>query len=1043
MRDAPDAITAFLGRVRAVSRRRRALRWSLDFLLGFAALSAVAVAVTALTSRGDVWGPVGLAALLGAAVGTTYWSVRRRSREDARLLSAREVAGHRGPLAVPPLTPNDDAFRAEILGATELLVSAGGDDARGSSQLSALYVERIGRRLMEAEPRRAVPGVAWRPRMMSAVVLSATWLALLTTPDTAAAFSALLAFEDARPPLPPEPIWSRLELVLEYPTHTGRPSRRVPNPSGALRVPAGTQVKVEFWTQRSEAAARLAVQTQGVDAVNTPDPQLVEMRSDATADAGQRHWEGEFEVVGATTWHALVFEEAGDDEPTARSLELAFELERDAEPEVELEPLPDGAKEASELQTVSLRFTARDDFGLRSAELAYSLSDGTVHRLPAGEPAGDLRRWNHRYDWDLSAIPTDERGLLTYWIEVRDNDPGLGLEPLVDGPGKVGRSARMQLQVRDREREHAQNIESLRAIRDGAVDMLAARLTAQDTYDPPSRVLARAHSAAQGADPDDFESSDAALDTQAIVQYQLAAVMHGLSAELLSQLAGAVDAMSIDPLARERDVRTLAAIHERLLELHRDEGETLDRIPAGGEFDAGRAALERSLARLNKHNFKEQAQLEDEIIRLDDLVDGELMRELETLSARLEASQQKLVELLEALKAGDESVRPQIEQLQERIREDMRRFQEARQKLSKEVGDEFFNRDAFANLEKMMERQDTMQALRDGDIDRALQQAKESLAQMQGVNDAVQERLAEGGEESRLDPEEEARMKLLRELSRLQDAQTGLTERARELDDAWRNAVSATELDRKAGDAKKRADQLLEELGEVNDARLSREGRERFEDAREALQKLSEAASEAQESPKALPQWDAARDARRALEDAKRGVPKDSRAAKQLDKLANEAERLESSLGAPLPSPEQTLDESMRGRAAESTETQRGLEQQAREIDGGEMSAPLPESGRAALREALDAMKQGARAFERANGDAARDESGRARAALQRAIDSLRQSSPPPPSGASGDSSTEAERDRSLRDAVVEAMREGDAVEADDAVSRYYEELLE
>src|SRR5690606_3775132 len=374
------------------------------------------------------------------------------------------------------------------------------------------------------------------------------------------------------------------------------------------------------------------------------------------------------------------------------------------------------------------------------------------------------------------------------------------------------------------------------------------------------------------------------------------------------------------------DIRTLAAIHGRLLELNRAEGELLERVPPGAEFDAGHAALARVIARLAKHGRSEQGQLEDEIIRLDDLVDGELIRQLEALTARLEASQQKLVELLEQLKAGDESVRPQIEQLQERIREDMRRFQETRQKLSKELGNEFFNRDAFESLEKMMERQDAMQALRDGDIDRALQQARESLDQMRGVNDAVQERLSQSGEDSRLDPEQEARMKLLRELSRLQDAQTGLTERAGDLDRAWREAVDETDTKSQASETQRAASELLEQLSEVNDARLSREGRERFEDAREALQRLRESATSKETRERALPQWDEARQARRALEDARSGTPKDSRAAKQLDKLASEAERLESTLGAPLPSPEATLDEGARAQASEATEAQRGLE---------------------------------------------------------------------------------------------------------------------
>jgi hypothetical protein len=61
---------------------------------------------------------------------------------------------------------------------------------------------------------------------------------------------------------------------------------------------------------------------------------------------------------------------------------------------------------------------------------------------------------------------------------------------------------------------------------------------------------------------------------------------------------------------------------------------------------------------------------------------------------------------------------------------------------------------------------------------------------------------------------------------------------------------------------------------------------------------------------------------------------------------------------------------------------------------------------------------------------------------LQEAIDSLRRGSPPPPASSSGDASTETERDRSLRDALMDAMREGAPEGFHEPVKRYYEELL-
>src|SRR5690606_8115801 len=126
-------------------------------------------------------------------------------------------------------------------------------------------------------------------------------------------------------------------------------------------------------------------------------------------------------------------------------------------------------------------FKARDDFGVASATLVFEAADQQPVRLDAGAPPPPrARTWQHRYTWDLTALPIEDRGRLTYWIEVRDNDPGLGLVPPAVPPGKVARSARMSLTIRDQETEHAENLESLAALRDAAVDLLARRMLTEE-----------------------------------------------------------------------------------------------------------------------------------------------------------------------------------------------------------------------------------------------------------------------------------------------------------------------------------------------------------------------------------------------------------------------------------------------------------------------------------------------------------------------------------------------------------------------------------
>jgi hypothetical protein len=529
-----------------------------------------------------------------------------------------------------------------------------------------------------------------------------------------------------------------------------------------------------------------------------------------------------------------------------------------------------------------------------------------------------------------------------------------------------------------------------------------------------------------------------AVDSRALSQLRAARTLHEASGGVLAMLASDIDGLSVDPLARERDLRNLAAMHGRLLELYREEDELHARLPAGSDLRAGGQRIGRLLRQLGTHDRREQSQLEDEIIRLDDLVDGELIRQLEALTARLEAGQHKLIELLEQLKAGDQSVRPQIDELEARLREDMKRYREIRQQLSKEVGSEYFNQDAFANLEAMMKRQGVLEALREGDVDKALQQARETLEQMQSVNDAVQERAAQEGEDARLDPIEAARMKLLRELGRLKDIQGGLSSSASELHERWRGAVRDITTD-EVEPTQKKAAKMLEAMEKVNDARLSRTGREHLEDARDALLELR---ADPSTPHTALSLWEAADEALQGLSGSLDGLPAEDTNVAKLESLVRDARRLQTGLRQPLPTPGEALEapalESARARSTE----QRSLEGLAQELLRSELWEGQPSPALDELESAAQRMSEAVAPFEAADGRAARGSSQASSEALQRAIDALRQSTPPPSGAPPEDSSTEAERDRSLRDQVVEAMREGREDAMDESVSRYYEELL-
>ncbi|HEY8379576.1 MAG TPA: hypothetical protein VIK91_23950, partial [Nannocystis sp.] len=564
-------------------------------------------------------------------------------------------------------------------------------------------------------------------------------------------------------------------------------------------------------------------------------------------------------------------------------------------------------------------------------------------------------------------------------------------------------------------------IESLAALRDLAVDLLARRMLTEEPG------LALAEGVAIEVEP----------------ARKLAGMRELLAASggFLSALSAAIDALSVDTLAPARDVAALVGVHKRLMELHRREAAEHEAVPPGAEFERPEAAA-KTLVKLTATNRLQITQLEDEIIRLDDLVDGELLAQIDQLVARLQASQQKLVDLLERLKAGDESVRGEVEQLQQRIREDLRRLSEARARLSKELGQEFLNTDAFEAMAEQLRSQDVAEQLRRGDVDGALDRARGLLDDLRRLRDGVQDRMATGPGAAALTPEERARLELMRELSRIQDEETGLRGESRALHEEWRKHAQSRPLaEATAKQAAKQAAQMSKALEQVNDARLSRDGRRALEDAREHLQRLAAEAQAAE--PKALPAAEAARAAAQALGRALAGAGDGSQERRQLTPLREQSERLRELVERDLPGPEEGLGEAERARFDELARKQEALRGRVTGLMNGEHARYLPDPGKQALRGAAADMEGSSGALDRRRGGPAIDHQTGALEGLQRAIDSLRQSSSAPQTATAADEvSTETERDRSLRDELMEAMKERAPEGFRGAVERYYEELL-
>ncbi|MBL9102225.1 MAG: hypothetical protein JNL82_14770 [Myxococcales bacterium] len=1006
--------------------------WSLT---GAAGLVLIGSLVAGETSRGDLVAPATWTLATATAAALLVRAARRTRRmAGTRHRTAQTISQNLGPLTRGSSAGEADrGLRREILAAVELSEAfAAGAAARGSPDLAAAYVASVAARARACAPALAAPPLRARAPVAALAGLAVLGAILAAAHSTGArGLVLLLAAEDGRPPVPPEPLWSSLRLSLVAPSHAGRPDRAVQNPSGGLRVLAGTRVDLELTTRRPVGVLHAVLVYDPSDALPDPAPERIDLtpKTDANDPAAPTTWTGSLMVRGGGSWRLVA-----DGDPDAAPA-FPLELEPDDPPEVELAPQPRSQGEPSERDSIELRFKARDDFGLAQATLVFEGPEGEEIRLDAGPPPSRARTWQHRYTWDLSSVPLAERRELTYWIEVRDNDPGLGLTPLPDPPGKPARSARLRLQLRDEAREHADNLDSLAALRDAAVDLLARRMLA-DAPGPSGQVASDAVAHPDLDDPalDDLPPEDIAAVRDLLRARELLAA----SEQLLAGIGAVIDALSVDSLSPPRDALTLTAIHRRLMDLHRREAELHTAVPPGAEL---LRQLAGPLARLTAVNRQQVTQLEDEIIRIDDLVDDQVVAQIEELVARVQASQQKLIDLLEKLKAGDESVRGEIDQLQQRIREDLRRLAEARARLDKEVGQEFLNLDAFEAMEAKLRQQDVAEQLRQGDVDGALEQARGSLDELRKLRDSIQQRQADEGMADDVPEQDRARVDLLRGLSRLQDDEVGLRSETRALHQQWREQAESTPLDAKlAKNLAQKAGDLRKQLEAINDARLGRDGRRALEDAREQLQHLE---AEAGNDPaRALRAHEAAQQAVRALQRAAAGAGDPSPERRALEQAGKDAQRLLDRLAEQVPAPEAGLGDGEKARFDAAAQRQQNLRAQAQQLLDSPGAEKLPDAGKQALREALEHMSGSTRSLGERRGGPAGDQQSDAVSAIQRALDSLRQSAPPPGGASHEQASTETERDRSLRDELMDAMKEGAPAGFGREVERYYEELL-
>lgn len=891
-----------------------------------------------------------------------------------------------------------------------------------SPALVRAHRERVAERLLAIDPKSLVP--VGRLRAVWPLLAAAAMLLVLTRAWPAGVERGWQALCSKLPPpaTSSDPIVADVELTLTYPAYTGLPPRVFPGSSGHVLALPGTKVGIAARALLpGTRSASLEVEREGEPTRELP----VEVHD------GRLH--GELEVRTPGAWRFILGGGARRvREPDAHRITL----EPDRAPRVDLfapaDPLQlDGPRR------IELAWSVEDDYGLGPISLVWRVGDGPEQRkLIDGQPAAGSRRLAGKIEWDLGELGTIPPGAhVSYWLEAKDNDT-------VPGPN-VGRSRTLTLIVDSPLEKKERALGDQQQLVEEAVQLLGDRLEAR-------------HDGGDEAVADAFTR------------------IHSRAETLLLSLARAEQSARDADKARKagpRDaVTVLGEIHARLGKLTRDEEQTLaelrDKRRKSGTLHGG---VTRPL---EKGNVAHVAELERDVIALDDLLGKQRLEQLLAVGDEMQATRDRLKQLLaEYKKTRSDAVKKEIERELRQLERKLAELAEKARGLASEVPDQFLNAEAMGDNDLQKRLDAVRDMLAKGDVDKAMAELDKMSASLDKLMASMEQDLR-GYRQERFGPEEKALGEIENKLSDLAEEQRRVRDETAEVQNRARQAAQQLMKDKVQPLTRRTREKLArlkKQLDGLDPMALSGYDQEeltrikkRVDDTDKALGEgdLDEARGMARQAHEGLRQM--AMDLHdEEMRSWMRAPPRLRKSREQVSQDEMLAREIADELDHAMPKPSQLMSPDDQKRLSELARRQQSLRKRADELardiarprtgpDGKPMQVPLPQGMQPGLREAGQHME---RAEDDLRGQAARDAVGEEAEALDK-LDQMKQQMQQErrPRQAEGGGQMEKEpvripgadefrAPREFRQDLLDAMKRGAPAEYKEQLKKYYEEL--
>ncbi len=685
-----------------------------------------------------------------------------------------------------------------------------------------------------------------------------------------------------------------------------------------------------------------------------------------------------------------------------------IQAEADTPPRVEILG-PADRLELPTPQPIEVGYSASDDYGLGAVELVYRVGDRPEQRQLLRDAHG-ARTAQGRTIWDPGTAGLIAGERIAYRIEAHDRDEISG--------AKAGSSRTLYVLIQNPHESLEDRLDRQREVLDKLVGDLADRLEHEDL----AGLLA----------------------------------VHEAEESHLTLLGRLIDDDRRDATLGKALRAALAGIADRLERLLRDEAPALTAL-------RGKPPGTRPDTRLDALSAKHAAELEKDVLLLDDLIGRQRLEDLATLGKELTDAHQRLQDLLSRYKATkDEALRRQLER---EARELRARIADLAQKIAalrarNDVPEEWRNlpdmkevADQARKFDELLEKGDA------GDLEKALAELGTDL---RGLRQMLDQNL-EGFGAERFPQENRVVAELMKKIGDLEGDERTLQKETQGLSEK-QEAELERHLKGQMEDFIKREEEKVERLKQ-------RLGAVPTSDPESAL---SEEIERARESAKQMKRLFAERDLAEAKGEAERAASLD-RAADDLGepmegrrgrRRGGEAEREKSAdavgearamaqeiaddLSKLLPKPGETMTPEQREQARQQAEKQGAIGNRTDETaaEAARRLGKMPglEKAEGELKSAAGKMRQAAEMLKRSESKQASAAERDAADRLAKLRDSLQERS----MGSSKEhhdpvripGADESAAPRAWRQELLDAMKEKAPERFRDEVRRYYEELV-